>query len=74
MTEHRGLDHKGVMRYCIQDWHFCWGEGDGIGEATTCCCCRAPIAVRNPDPWEGRMDRYCLRCAELRCDVAKACG
>lgn len=23
--EHRGLDHKGVMRACVQEIHFCWG-------------------------------------------------
>lgn len=27
MTEHRGRDHKGVMRDCIQDIHWCW-HGD----------------------------------------------
>lgn len=31
MTEHRGPDHKGVMRDCIQEIHWCWdkyGEGE----------------------------------------------
>ena len=23
MSEHRGLDHKGVMRECVQEIHFC---------------------------------------------------
>jgi hypothetical protein len=23
VNEHRGRDHKGVERACIQDWHFC---------------------------------------------------
>lgn len=28
--EHRGLDHRGVMRNCIQEIHFCWGADDGF--------------------------------------------
>lgn len=28
-AEHRGLDHKGVMRDCVQEIHFCGGR-DGI--------------------------------------------
>lgn len=28
MTEHRGRDHKGVERECVQEWHFC-GARDG---------------------------------------------
>jgi len=28
--EHYGLDHRGVMRACIQEWCFCWGKEDGF--------------------------------------------
>lgn len=34
-----------------------------------CACCRAPIGVRDPDPWEGRLDAYCYGCASARCDA-----
>lgn len=34
-----------------------------------CCCCGAPIAARDPDPWEGRLDGYCYECALARCDA-----
>lgn len=27
---HVGLDHKGVMRACIQEVHFCWGIEDNF--------------------------------------------
>lgn len=35
MTEHRGRDHAGVMRDCVQEVHFCWGlapvyDEDGV--------------------------------------------
>jgi len=31
MSEHRGLDHKGIERDCIQEWHFC-GARDGVDD------------------------------------------
>lgn len=35
----------------------------------TCECCTSILVVRNPDPWEGRLDGYCYDCATRRCDA-----
>ena len=35
----------------------------------TCECCGNPIPMRNPDPWDERMNEYCEECAWNRCDA-----
>lgn len=44
MTEHRGKDHAGVERDCIQEWHFC-GARDGASDSETY---RAFLATKRP--------------------------
>lgn len=34
-----------------------------------CSCCGIEYSLRQLDPWGGRMDAYCTRCAEIRCDA-----
>lgn len=39
-----------------------------------CACCGSTFLLprihwRGEDPWEGRMDDYCDRCALTRCDA-----
>lgn len=36
---------------------------------TTCGCCEKELEKRDPDPWEGRLDGYCYKCALTRCDA-----
>ena len=37
-------------------------------EPCMCCGKDAPIRGAN-DPWEGRLDGYCYKCALTRCDA-----
>ena len=38
-------------------------------ETQTCVCCGLLVNHPEPDPWDGRMDEYCVDCAWSRCDA-----
>jgi len=42
---------------------------DPRGESVERCHCGVVVEPRDPDPWEGRLDGYCYRCALARCDA-----
>lgn len=44
-----------------------WPPNAEPGEV--CVCCREEAPLRDPDPWDGRLNDYCVNCAECRCDA-----
>lgn len=63
----------GIPIYSSPEMNEYIEAGDGIiPPLEKCWCCGRGIAPRNPDPWEGRMDGYCLSCSLTRCDTSYA--
>lgn len=44
-------------------------EGIARSAGESCWCCGSAATLREPDPWEGRLDGYCTPCAQARCDT-----
>lgn len=62
MTSH---DHTTIVPGCYR----CeLGQDETV---PLCACCREVYEYRHPDhdPWQGRMDAYCLDCSHARCDA-----
>jgi hypothetical protein len=51
-----------------------WDMTDEVSDSPVvrpdpCWCCGGSVLVRDPDPWGGRLDGYCEKCALARCDA-----